>query len=113
MSAIGDTLLRLTFPVHAMGGTAVAAELMRLTLLKRLESSTAAFRSSLRRQISMLQQFIAAADRGFLVDVRDQRTLFRGGGRRRAAPLEGVALRPWPRQHLAREPRRKRSPRRT
>jgi superfamily II DNA or RNA helicase len=99
MGAIGDTLLRLTFPVHAMGGTTVAAELMRLTLLKRLESSTAAFRASLRRQVSMLQQFIAAAHRGFLVDVRDQRTLFQQVDGAVQLPLDGVALRPWPRQH--------------
>jgi hypothetical protein len=99
IDAIGDTLLRLTFPVHAIGGTAVVAELMRLTLLKRLESSTAAFRSSLRRQLSMLQQFIAAAHRGFLVDVRDQRTLFHEVDGAVQLPLDGVALRPWPRQH--------------
>jgi superfamily II DNA or RNA helicase len=102
VSALGDALLRLTFPVHAMSGTAVAAELMRLALLKRLESSTTALRSSLRRQVSMLQQFIAAAHRGFLVDAREHRTLFREVDGAVQLALDGVALRPWPR-HVPRE----------
>jgi superfamily II DNA or RNA helicase len=129
---IGEALLGLTFPVHAMNAMSprpsatrapatgpsttrpspafpsqtlpsqnrgTAAELMRLSLLKRLESSTAAFEASLRRQAGMLQLFINAARRGYLVDAHDHRTLFREVDGAMQLPLEGVALRRWPARH--------------
>jgi superfamily II DNA or RNA helicase len=122
VDSIGEALLGLTFPVHAMNAMSprpsgtrasatrastplpsqtrgTAAELMRLSLLKRLESSTAAFETSLLRQAGMLQLFINAARRGYLVDAHDHRTLFRDVDGAVQLLLEGVALRRWPARH--------------
>ncbi|HET9982424.1 MAG TPA: helicase-related protein [Longimicrobiales bacterium] len=72
------------------------AELVRLTLLKRLESSVVAFRASVARQVRFLESFVDALGRGFLLLPGG-----RGGPRAGAADgdqllLEPVALSPCP-----------------
>lgn len=51
----------------AAGAGETPAELVRLTLLKRLESSVVAFRASVARQVRFLESFVDALGRGFLL----------------------------------------------
>ena len=80
---------------RATGGV---ADLMRAGMLKRLESSLAAFRASLRRQLRYLDAFLSALDRGRLLRPRDHRALYTAAGDGDFAQLvlEEVALVPLP-----------------
>jgi superfamily II DNA or RNA helicase len=83
---------------HRIPGVGGIAELMRAGLLKRLESSLAAFRASLRRQLRYLDAFLAALDRGRLLRPRDHRALYTAPGDADLAQLVlvEVALMPLP-----------------
>jgi len=72
------------------------AELIRLGLLKRLESSIAALRASLRRQIRYLEGFIASLDRGVLRLPADHRAVAHGATDAEQLVLDEVAFRPLP-----------------
>jgi hypothetical protein len=88
---------RLRFPVHALQPAGGATELLRLSLLKRLESSTAAFAASVDRHATLLVQFVDAALDGFLLEPRDAHA--RHGAAGPAAVqlvLRAVSLSPWP-----------------
>jgi superfamily II DNA or RNA helicase len=92
----------LVFPAHNLAGVtrapgdAAAIELMRLGLLKRLESSSWALRASVRRHIRILDHFIAAADAGLLFDpLADRAELGEVDGAVQLS-LQSLALRPWP-----------------
>jgi hypothetical protein len=80
------------------------AELMRLALLKRLESGRHAFRLSVERQLRYHEAFADALARGFLLPARVHRALA-GDGEAVQLLLEPVALEPLPRSvdsaHLA------------
>lgn len=91
-----DDLQRLRFPAHCAAGGAVPAELMRLGLLKRLESSVPAFRASLLRQRAVGRSFIDAAERGLLLDAaaRTAAMVPVAGGAQLS--LDAVLLRDWP-----------------
>ncbi|HEX2168344.1 MAG TPA: helicase-related protein [Longimicrobiales bacterium] len=87
----------LTFPAHGAGGDSAPRELMRLGLLKRLESSHWAFHASVRRHIRLLDRFIAAAADGLLFDPRID-----GPGNvdidgAVQLSLQSITLREWPR----------------
>lgn len=56
-----------------------AAELIRIALLKRLESSLAAFRASIRRQLQLHVAFLSALERGRLLRAREHQTLYLAG----------------------------------
>lgn len=79
---------------HTTGGE---AELVRLVLLKRLESSLAAFRASIVRQVRFYDAFLAALGRGRLLAGAEDRALHAGGDADVAQlVLEEVTLRPIP-----------------
>jgi hypothetical protein len=87
----------LTFPAHCLDDDVAPRELMRLGLLKRLESSTWAMHASVRRHIRLLTHFLSAAQDGLLFDPR--RDLVQDGDVDGAVQLSlaALALRPWPR----------------
>jgi hypothetical protein len=94
-------LQRLSFTAHTAGSAgagrpAVPRELLLLGLLKRLESGTAAFQASLRYHRRLLTEFVAAADAGLLMDVRNARTLLGTGGEAVQLPLRHMVFEPWP-----------------
>lgn len=91
-----DAIAALRFPAHTVRGEPVAVELMRLSLLKRLESSTAAFVTSIERQLALLDRFLRAAAEGLLFDASDHRAFRHGTDRTVQLVLDAVALRPWP-----------------
>lgn len=74
--------LRLAAYGAAPGRSAGAdpAELVRIGLLKRLESSVAAFRASIARQVRFYEAFLAALGRGRLLAPPDHRALYSDGG---------------------------------
>ena len=97
MELVRDAIPALTFPAHSLSGNETPRELMRLGLLKRLESSPWAFNASIRRHVRLLEHFIEAACEGLLFDPRDGTG---SGGEADAAvqlSLHSLALRPWPR----------------
>jgi hypothetical protein len=98
LDGLGAALLELSFPAHRLGGNAVAGELMRLGLLKRLESGCAAFRTSLQRHARLLHHFAGTAAEGRLLSPREHRALFRDVGGAVQLAMPEIALRPWPRQ---------------
>jgi superfamily II DNA or RNA helicase len=100
-AAVEDALTRLHFPVHALDGGAAPAELMRLGLLKRLESSSAALAASLSAHITLLQQFHQAANDGYLLKAADRQPRFRDGTQSRQLVLSPMLLGAWP-AHLDR-----------
>jgi superfamily II DNA or RNA helicase len=76
---------------------AAPSELIRLGLLKRLESSLAAFRNSISRQLRFVTAFIESLDRGLLRLPADHHTLYGQGDVEGAQlALEELALRPLP-----------------
>lgn len=83
---------------HRIPGVGGVADLMRAGMLKRLESSLAAFRATMRRQLRYLDAFLAALDRGRLLRPRDHRALYAAAGDADFAQLvlEEVALVPLP-----------------
>jgi superfamily II DNA or RNA helicase len=96
------TLASMTFPVHsahlAAGGATAAlpAELMRVAMLKRLESGTGAFRASLHNQQRLLTHFIAATREGHLLTPDDHRVLCSPAGSALQLIMTPLALRVWP-----------------
>jgi hypothetical protein len=98
-----DGIAALRFPVHAMAGPSAASELMRLGLLKRLESSRTAFAASIDRLIALVERFIGAAARGYLFDATDRQVFGIDPAGARQLTLDEVALRPWPREHDRRQ----------
>ncbi|HSJ24296.1 MAG TPA: DEAD/DEAH box helicase [Longimicrobiales bacterium] len=93
---LASSLAALSFPVHAVAGQPVPADLLRLGLLKRLESSTAAFMASLRAYEQLLTEFMDAAQAGYLLDARSQRSLMPAVGGAVQLAMRGVVLRRWP-----------------
>lgn len=73
------------------------AELLRLGLLKRLESGSAAFRASIARQLRYQRAFLSALERGRLLTVPDHRVLHGTGDEEpMQLVLEELALDPLP-----------------
>lgn len=95
LANIADTLEQLSFAPLEIGG-AGAADLVRIGLLKRLESSTTAFRASIRRQIRFLEAFLDALASSRLLAPREHRALHVGDGDAMQLLLTDVALRPIP-----------------
>jgi hypothetical protein len=96
--AVGEILPRLTFPAHVLGrsGGDGVAELMRITLLKRLESSSAAFAGSVERHRRLIAAFLRAAENGFLVDAREYARGSNDATGSEQLALDAVLHRPWP-----------------
>jgi hypothetical protein len=95
-ATVEDALTRLHFPVHAIDGGAAPAELMRLGLLKRLESSSAALVASLSAHIALLQQFRQTAHDGYLLKAADREPRFRDGTQSGQLVLSPMLLGAWP-----------------
>jgi superfamily II DNA or RNA helicase len=100
-AAVENAITALHFPAHAIDGGVAPAELMRLALLKRLESSSVALVSSLSAHIALLQQFQQAGGDGFLLRAADRRPLLIGGAHSRQLVLNPLLLDAWP-MHLDR-----------
>ncbi|HEX6640746.1 MAG TPA: helicase-related protein, partial [Thermoanaerobaculia bacterium] len=71
LEPVGAALLELDFPVHRYAGTA-PVELLRRSLLKRLESSVHAFARSVGSYDALLRSCARAAENGMLVRPRDR-----------------------------------------
>jgi superfamily II DNA or RNA helicase len=97
---IAADIRSLSFPAHAVAGV-VPSELLQLTLLKRLESSISAFRTSLAAHRRLMQEFVDAAQNGFLLDAPSCRTLMPVVDNSVQLTMRGVALPAWP-THLDR-----------
>jgi superfamily II DNA or RNA helicase len=91
-----EALDLLPFRLSDHGGT--GSELMRFHLLKRLESSAAAFSDSIERLTRYFRSFLEAGEQGFLLRPDDRRALTRGSSDAQLffAPL---ALQPLTPQH--------------
>lgn len=74
-------------------GSGGAGELLRLLLLKRLESCVSAFRASVKHLTEFHERFLTALAGGHLLGVRDYRRLYAGGAQ---LVLEPLALGPTP-----------------
>jgi Helicase conserved C-terminal domain/SNF2-related domain/Type III restriction enzyme, res subunit len=83
---VGTAIEELRFDCFAAAGGS-PAELLRFTLLKRLESSLPAFRSSLRSLREFLVAFVASAMDGWLLRARDHREAGGADGQLILAPL--------------------------
>jgi len=96
LTRLATALAGLRFPAHGEIEHAGMQQMLRLNLLKRLESSSTALRTSLARHAAALRLFLdaAAAGREFLV-ARDADLLraFLAVGQ---TALRDVALPPWP-----------------
>ena len=97
IEVVRDAIPALTFPVHSLSGNDMPRELLRLGLLKRLESSPWAFHASLRRHVRLLEQFIEAAHEGLLFDPHDRTESTDEVDGAMQLSLQSLALRPWPR----------------
>jgi hypothetical protein len=91
-----DHVQCLRFPAHGAAGDAAPCELLRLGLLKRLESSLAAFRASLIRQRAIGRRFIDAAERGLLLDAAGRSDVASTQGAAVQLTLDALVLREWP-----------------
>ncbi|MGQ0813567.1 MAG: DEAD/DEAH box helicase [Gemmatimonadota bacterium] len=88
-----ELLNSLTFVAHRVaGGAAFAPEILRFACLKRLESSNAAMRATLARQIRFYEQFTSALERGLLLRPGVFRSLYDVGDDALQLVLEGVTL---------------------
>jgi superfamily II DNA or RNA helicase len=76
--ALLERVMALRFPAHAVMRDAPATALLRLGLLKRLESGRAALRASLRRHLRLVDAFESALRDGFVLDAREYRLLAAG-----------------------------------
>lgn len=85
---------RLRFAAHGSGDGA-AGQLMRIGLLKRLESSPAALLASIRRHIRLLEQFVRAADAGLLFQPRTDIGIVDIGTATQLS-FDALTLPPWP-----------------
>lgn len=97
METVRDAIPALTFPVHGLSGSDMPRELLRLGLLKRLESSPWAFRASVHRHLRLLERFIEAAHDGLLFDRYDGTESADEVDGAIQLSLQSLALRPWPR----------------
>jgi superfamily II DNA or RNA helicase len=88
-----EELTLLPFGLDTRGGT--GSVLMRFHLLKRLESSAAAFGDSLQRLMRYLESFLDSLDQGFLLRPDDRRALTRGASDAQLF-LAPLALQPIP-----------------
>jgi superfamily II DNA or RNA helicase len=84
----------LRFPAHCVSDGHPPIELLRLGLLKRLESSVSALGASLERHRVLLSEFTDAALRGLLFDLRISR--LQNTTISRQLTLQELTLRPWP-----------------
>ncbi len=75
-----DALQQLSFAAFSSTGIPAAVELMRLQLLKRLESSVAAFSASLRRQLQINQLLLGSLGNGRWIKPTCLRSLVTAGG---------------------------------
>jgi hypothetical protein len=90
-------LRALRFPAHKTGSArAGVAALLRLSLIKRLESSPAAFAASLAAYERLLVLFIDAARQGLRFDARRDRDLLATIDGAMQLALPRIALAPWP-----------------
>ena len=88
---------QLAFPAHtAAVPQAMTPLLLRFGLLKRLESSSAAFDASVRRHVALLTHFCSAADRGLLFIPATDNDLLLEVDQWTQVPLHELLLRPWP-----------------
>lgn len=94
VTAIAGHLNDLRFSAYGLDRPGFSPELMRYSLLKRMESSVAAIRSTLRRQIRFHEEFIAANARGLLLRPSSFRSLYEAGDDSLQLVLEEVALPP-------------------
>ena len=94
VDAVRSALPVLSFPAHGALRDAAARELLRLGLLKRLESSTWTLAASVRRYIALLRCFVRAAGDGLLFDARTHGILDIDGAAQLA--LDRIVLPPWP-----------------
>lgn len=92
---LADALSGLRFAAHHVSAE-TPTELLRLGLLKRLESSVPAFAASLQGHRRILHEFVAAAEEGYLLDVHTARRLLPDVDGSVQLPMRGVALRRWP-----------------
>jgi hypothetical protein len=97
LELVRDTIPALTFPAHRLSGHETPRELMRLGLLKRLESSPWAFHASIGRHVRLLEHFIEAAREGLLFDPHDATGSSGEVDGAVQLSLPSLALRPWPR----------------
>ena len=96
IECVRQVIPALMFPAHCLTRAAAPCELMRLGLLKRLESSTWALHASVRRHARLLDHFIAAAREGLLFDPREDRVPNAEAGGAVQLSLDAIALRKWP-----------------
>lgn len=97
MDLVREAIPALTFPAHCLSGNDTPRELLRLGLLKRLESSPWAFHASVRRHVRLLERFVEAAREGLLFDPRDRAGSSGDVDGAVQLSLQHLALRPWPR----------------
>jgi superfamily II DNA or RNA helicase len=92
-----EILPQLRFPAHGPGqrGRQGIAELLRMSLLKRLESSSTAFATSVRRHRRLNDEFLRAAVNRLLLEPACRRTPWHDTGWEQLA-LDAVLYRPWP-----------------
>ncbi|HEX6135855.1 MAG TPA: helicase-related protein, partial [Longimicrobiales bacterium] len=91
----GEVIPALAFPAHSVPDPAVR-ELLRLGLLKRLESGSWAFGASIRRHILLLGWFIEAARAGLQFDACVHRGHAPPGDGAVQLMLDPLVLPPWP-----------------
>jgi hypothetical protein len=86
----------LRLPAHRVATGDAGSELLRIGLLKRLESSHAAFGASLRRLHILTHAFLSAARSGLLFDVRRDASLVPAVDDAIQLALDPLTLQPWP-----------------
>jgi superfamily II DNA or RNA helicase len=85
-------------PYHIARGS-IAADLLRIGFLKRLESSATAFHASISRLLRITASFVAAARAGLWFDPRTDAHLARDVDGSVQLMLQQLALAPWPVRH--------------
>ena len=80
LAEIDDWIVRLILPEPALDETSpsMSADLLKIVLLKRLESSVAAFRASILQQLAWCTTALRALDAGRTLTRPDYRATFRG-----------------------------------
>ena len=92
-----STMQQVSFAAHTAAADGAAAPLLlQYGLLKRLESSSAAFDASVRRHIALLTHFCSAAERGLLFSPAVDGDLLMQVDRWTQVPLQELMLRRWP-----------------
>ncbi|MBR9991369.1 MAG: DEAD/DEAH box helicase [Gemmatimonadetes bacterium] len=93
---VQEVVPALSFAAHGIDGAAAPREMLRLGLLKRLESSVWAFHATLRRHVRLLDRFIDAAADGLLFDPRSEPGSAAVSDGAVQLSLDAIALVPWP-----------------